>query len=194
MRSFSSLSDRELLALAISLEDDSARIYADYVDGLAEEHPLEAERLARVRAEEAGQRERLLAIHRECFGAHLPLVRREDVKGFIRHRPVWERRPLDPAAVRAQAEVMALENERVYAAAATRAKDERIRRVFAALGAEEREHGSEVAAADPAHVLDERAAASHRLFLLQVVQPDENPSFPAWDSLELPDLIQHLHS
>jgi rubrerythrin len=170
MRSFSSLSDRELLALSISLEDDSARIYADYVDGLAAEHPLEAERLARVRVEEAGQRERLRAVHRECFGEHVPLVRREDVKGLIRHRPVWERRPLDPAAVRAQAEVMALENERLYAAAAAQAKDERVRGVFAELAREERAHEGAVLTPDsPAS--KEREAASHRLFLLQVVQP-----------------------
>jgi rubrerythrin len=171
MRSFSSLSDRELLALAISLEDDSARIYADYIDGLAEPHPAEAERLARVRAEDSGQSERLRSVYHACFGDHVPLVRRQDVKGLVQHRPVWLRRPLDPAAARAQAEVMAFENERVYAAAAKQATQARVRQIFSELAGEERAHGEQVLTPDTIDVKQERAAASHRLFLLQVIQP-----------------------
>jgi rubrerythrin len=171
MRSFSDLNDRELLALAISLEDESRRIYSDYVEGLESTDRMEAERLARVRAEKAGQAERLLALHRDLFGEHVTLLRRQDVKGLLRLHPVWKRRPLDPAAARAQAELLALETERLYQAAAARARSQRVRDIFSELASVERSHGHEVADSAAPVPEDEHATASHRLFLLQVVQP-----------------------
>ena len=39
MRSFSDLTERELLALAISNEEEDGRIYADFAEGLQENYP-----------------------------------------------------------------------------------------------------------------------------------------------------------
>src|SRR5437899_11982841 len=83
MRTFKSLSEREILALAISLEEEDARIYADLADGLKDQHPAEAERFRALRADEDGHRHRLLDLYQKRFGEHIPLIRRQDVMGFV---------------------------------------------------------------------------------------------------------------
>ena len=96
MRSFKSLSEQEILALAISLEEEDARIYDDFADGLqSEPSPAQAEEFRR----HARTRRTAIAIaYSICtasrFGEHIPLIRRQDVKGFVRRRPVWLVRPL----------------------------------------------------------------------------------------------------
>jgi rubrerythrin len=80
MRTFKSLSEQEILALAISLEEEDARIYDDFADGLQADHPAYAEEFRRLRAEEDGHRHRLLDLYRQKFGEHIPLIRRHDVK------------------------------------------------------------------------------------------------------------------
>src|ERR1051325_11442061 len=99
MRSFDSLSEREMLALAIDLEEDDSRIYGDFAEGLRENFPASAEMFDRMREEEVNHRKRLYEMYRERFGEHIPLVRREDVKGFVKRRPVWMTRPLGLEAV-----------------------------------------------------------------------------------------------
>src|SRR5438105_14179635 len=94
MRSFKSLTEREILALAISLEEEDARIYEDLAEGLQEHYPAAADRFRALRVEEDGHRHRLLTLYREKFGDHVPLLRRQDVKGFVSRRPVWLTRPL----------------------------------------------------------------------------------------------------
>jgi rubrerythrin len=170
MRSFKSLSEQEVLALAISLEEEDARIYDDFADGLRETYPSLAERCRALRAEEDEHRHRLLTLYRQKFGEHIPLIRRQDVKGFVNRRPVWLVRPLGADAVRKQAEAMELETKRFYEAAARRATDAGIRQLLGDLAEEERkhEHITENFAAAP-H--DDEAAARQRLFVLQVVQP-----------------------
>src|SRR6184192_2052705 len=106
MRSFDSLSEREVLALAMDLEETDARIYGDFADGLKPDYPASAEIFVRMREEEIGHRRRLFEKFRERFGEHVPLVRREDVKGFVKRRPVWLVRPLGLEAVRKQAAAM----------------------------------------------------------------------------------------
>src|SRR3954464_8996729 len=96
MRSFKSLSEKEILALAISQEEQDARIYGDFVDGLRENYPATADMFVHMRQEEEGHRHRLTELLRQRFGAHIPLIRREDVKGFVRRRPTWLVRPLGP--------------------------------------------------------------------------------------------------
>ena len=99
MRSFESLSEREVLALAISLEEEDARIYDDFADGLQESYPEQAKKFAAMRQDEDSHRHRLLNLYREQFGEHIPLLRRGDVRGFVRRRPVWLVRPLGLRAV-----------------------------------------------------------------------------------------------
>jgi len=171
MRSFKSLSEREILALEISLEEEDARIYADFAEGLAADFPAVAEQFAEMRTEEDGHRHRLLTLYRQKFGEHIPLLRRQDVKGFVPRRPVWLVRPLGLSVVRKQAETMELETRRFYEKAVERATDAGIRQLLGDLAEEERKHShlAESLAARPE--TEEEASARNRLFLLQVVQP-----------------------
>ncbi len=120
MRSFKSLTEREILALAISLEEEDARIYENFAEGLKDSHPAQAEQFRKMRAEEDGHRHRLLDHYRQKFGDYIPLIRRQDVKGFVQRRPVWLVRPLGLDAVRKQAEMMEVETRRFYESAARR--------------------------------------------------------------------------
>jgi rubrerythrin len=170
MRSFKSLDEREILALAISLEEEDARIYADFADGLKTSHPAQAEEFRQLRAEEDGHRHRLLDLYQQKFGDHIPLIRRQDVQGFVSRRPVWLTRPLGLDAVRKQAEMMEVETRRFYERAAARAADARVRQLLGDLAEEERRHES-LAERMTREEPDTEAAARQRLFLLQVVQP-----------------------
>src|SRR5260370_33463479 len=87
MKDFRSLSEREILALAISLEEEDERVYADYAEGLRKDFPASAAVFDGMRAEESGHRRRLLEIYRQRFGEHIPLIRRQDVKGFVQRTP-----------------------------------------------------------------------------------------------------------
>src|SRR3954469_13115747 len=114
MRSFQSLSEQEILALAISLEEEDARIYGDFAEGLKADAPATAAVLKEMLAEEDGHRHRLLELYRNKFGEHIPLIRRQDIKGFVQRKPVWLVRPLGLSAVRKQVELMELETRRFY--------------------------------------------------------------------------------
>ena len=171
MQSFNSLSEREILALAISLEEEDARIYADFAEGLRADFPAVAQQFGEMREEEDGHRHRLLTLYREKFGEHIPLIRRQDVKGFVSRRPVWLVRPLGLEAVRKQAETMELETRRFYEKAAQRATDAGIRQLLGDLAEEERKHSHMAEAMARAPEPHEEEAARNRLFVLQVIQP-----------------------
>jgi rubrerythrin len=171
MRSFKSLSEREVLALAISLEEEDARIYADFADGLQADYPSLAEMFKQMREEEDGHRHRLLELYRQKFGEHIPLIRRQDIKGFVSRKPVWLVRPLGLSAVRKEAEVMELETRRFYEKAAQKATDAGIRQLLGDLAAEERRHSQLAETLATAPLTDEESATQQRLFVLQVIQP-----------------------
>jgi len=99
MRSFKSLNEQEILALAISLEEEDSRIYDDFAEGLKKDYPATAKMLAEMRVEEDNHRHRLIELHRQRFGEHIPLIRRQDIKGFVNRKPIWQVRPLGLAAV-----------------------------------------------------------------------------------------------
>ena len=103
MRSFSDLSEREILALAISNEEEDARIFADFADGLHDDYPASAKVFDEMAAEENEHRRRLIDLFVAKFGDHIPLVRRHDIRGYIPRKPVWQMRPLGIDAVRSQA-------------------------------------------------------------------------------------------
>ena len=105
-KNFKDLSEREILALAISLEEEHGRIFGDFVDGLSETYPATAKMFEAMQAEESEHRRALIDLYRQRFGEHIPLIRRHDVKGFVTHRPLWLVRPLGINAVRKQAEIM----------------------------------------------------------------------------------------
>jgi rubrerythrin len=175
MRTFKSLSEQEILALAISLEEEDARIYDDFSEGLKGEFPATAKLLQEMRAEEDGHRHRLIELHRAKFGEHIPLIRRQDVKGFVQRRPVWLASPLRIETVRKQVELMELETKQFYERAIAQSTDAGIRQLLGDLAEEERKHAQLAEAMDSTQrasgALNEEEATRHRLFVLQVVQP-----------------------
>lgn len=175
MRTFQSLSEQEILALAISLEEEDARIYGEFEDGLKVNYPATAAILQEMRKEEDGHRQRLIKHHQERFGEHIPLIRREDVKGFVHRKPIWLVRPLGLTAVRKEIELMELETRRFYESALKKTTDAGIRKLLGDLAEEERKHtqiAEEMESAQRSSgAADEEAATSKRLFVLQVIQP-----------------------
>src|SRR5262245_49098685 len=171
MRPFETLTEREILALAITLEEEDARIYDDFADGLKETYPEQAEKFKDLRREEDGHRHRLLDLYRSRFGDHVPLIRRQDVRGFVSRRSVWLVRPLGLKAVQKQAELMELETKRFYEAAARRATDAGVRQLLGDLAEEERDHAHAAEQIAETKLSEEESARRKRLFVLQVVQP-----------------------
>jgi len=134
------LSEKEILALAISSEEEDGRIYGEFADALRESYPATAQMFEEMREEEAVHRDRLLAMFRQRFGDHIPLIRRENVKGFLQRRPNWLIRPLGVNVARRQAEVMELEAQRFYQRAIARTSDASTRELLNKLADEERKH------------------------------------------------------
>lgn len=171
MRSFDSLTEREVLALAITLEEEDARIYDAFAHGLRETYPTQAERFLRLRQEEEVHAARLRELFRNRFGEHVPLIRREDVRGFVKRRSIWLMRPLNLKAVRKEAAAMEIETGRFYEASARRAKDPGIRQLLTDLAAEEQDHVRTAEELGQASLTSEETAGEKRRFALQVVQP-----------------------
>src|SRR3984957_13873642 len=138
MRNFDSLSEREILALAISLEEEDERVYADFAEGLRQDYPASAAIFDGMRTEESGHRRRLMDMFQEKFGDHIPLLRRQDVRGFLKRKPVWLIRPLGLKTVRNQVGAMEVESRNFYERARDRAQDVHIRQLLDDLAQEER--------------------------------------------------------
>src|SRR2546421_6993718 len=170
-RAFKDLNEQEVLALAISLEEEDARIYDDFADGLKDTYPGVAQQFKEIRVEEDGHRHRLLELYRQKFGEHIPLIRRHDVKGFVTRKPVGLVRPLGLSAVRKEAELMELETRRFYERAAQQATDASVRQLLGDLAEEERKHSNIAETLEAAQPSEEEVAARKRLFVLQVIQP-----------------------
>src|ERR1700675_949834 len=175
MRNFDSLSEREILALAISLEEEDERVYADYAEGLRQDFPASASVFDGMRAEESTHRRRLIEIYQQKFGDHIPLIRRQDVRGFVHRMPVWLVRPLGLDAVRKQASAIEVETKRFYERAASRAQDVDVRQLLDDLAEEERGHENRAQELTeqnlPPEIRENEDRARRRLFVLQIVQP-----------------------
>jgi rubrerythrin len=175
LKKFKDLTEKEILAIAIAAEEEDGRIYGEFADALREQYPSTAEMFEAMREEEVGHRDRLFAMFRQRFGDHIPLIRRENVKGFLQRKPVWLVRPLGVKVARKQAEVMELEASRFYARAASRTTDVSTRELLNKLADEERKHERTAGELEEKHLTASAKAKeeeSHRkLFLLQVVQP-----------------------
>lgn len=171
MPRFKDLSSREILSLAISLEEEDARILADFADGLQDTYPQQAAEFRRMQAEENGHRRRLLDLYQVRFGDHLPLIRRQDVSGFVRRKPVWLTRPLGLNAAKKEVESMEQDILRFYEASAKRTDDAEIRKLLGDLAQEERKHAGMARRLSKMQVNETEEEAGKRLFLLQVIQP-----------------------
>ena len=174
-KNFRALSDAEILALAISLEEEDGRIYAEFADGLRESYPATAAIFDQMVQEESQHRTSLIDQFRKRFGERIPLIRRQDVKGFVERRPLWLIRPLGLNVVRRQAAIMESETRRFYERAITRSTDASTRQLLGDLLEAERKHSELAASLERDHLTpdarrDEDATA-RRLFVLQIVQP-----------------------
>src|SRR5579871_2298568 len=175
MRNFDSLSEREILALAISLEEEDERVYADFAEGLRDNFAASAAVFDGMRDEESGHRRRLIELYRQRFGEHIPLIRRQDVKGFVQRKPTWLIRPLGLDVVRKQAATMEVESRRFYEKAAARSQDAHVRQLLDDLAQEERSHENRAEQLEKdklrPDIKREEDEANRRLFVLQIVQP-----------------------
>ncbi|GAN76707.1 iron exporter MbfA [Acidisphaera rubrifaciens] len=175
MRNFSDLTEKEILALAIQNEEEDGRIYSDLAEELRVEYPATARIFTDMALEEGEHRRELIDLYRGKFGEHIPLVRRQDVRGFIHRKPVWQMRPLQLDAVRQMAASMEAEAVAFYRRSVERTSDASIRKLLGDLAQAEvsHEHTAERLAREN---LTEGARASEdeterRQFVLQVVQP-----------------------
>jgi rubrerythrin len=175
MRGFDSLSEREILALAISLEEEDEKVYANFAEGLREDFPATAAIFDGMGLEESGHRRRLIELSQKKFGDHIPLVRRQDVRGFVNRKPVWMVRPLGLDVVRNTAAAMEVETRQFYEKAAARTSDAHIRQLLDDLAQEERSHETRAEQLEKdklgGDVRLKEDQANRRLFVLQIVQP-----------------------
>lgn len=175
MRTFDSLTEQEILALAISMEDEDSKIYADFAAGLKDDFPATAKLFEEMEKTEILHKARLTKMFQERFGEHIPHLRREWIKGFADRRPVWLFRPLRLEVVRRQAAIMEAEATRFYEKSAERATDPGVKELLLKLAEEERAHEHKAHALEERILTDqakeEEAEIQRRLFVLQVVQP-----------------------
>lgn len=174
-RRFSDLTEQEVLALAISSEEDDARIYRSYAERLRAEYPASAAIFDGMAIEEDDHRNRLISLHQTRFGEVIPLIRREHVAGFYARKPVWLMQNLTLESIRTEAEAMERQAEAFYLRAAKATQDAETRRLLGDLAAAEGKH-AEHADSLTAKSLDPEAKAeedraAHRQFILTWVQP-----------------------
>jgi erythrin-vacuolar iron transport family protein len=175
MRNFDELSEREILALAIASEEEDGRIYGDIAEGLRADYPGSAKVFIEMAAEESEHRRRLIDLYREKFGEHIPLVRRQDVRGFLSRKPVWQLHPMKLDVVRKLAEQMEMETASFYRRAASRSTDASIRKLLGDLAEAEdaHEHIAERLVAEnlTSGVREHEDETAKRMLVLQVIQP-----------------------
>jgi rubrerythrin len=174
-KAFSKLSEQEVLALAIALEEDDGRIYGDLAERFREDFPATAQTLSRMQHEESGHRQSLIDAYRARFGDHIPQIHRSDVKGLIRLPPVWLMRSISVARARRQIGVMELASRRFYEVAGARTSDAPTRKLLGDLALAEADHSALAIKMDSDQVASGARAqedeSERRIFVLQVVQP-----------------------
>ncbi|MEJ1159627.1 iron exporter MbfA [Prosthecomicrobium sp. N25] len=174
-RAFSDLTEQEILAVAIAAEEDDGRIYGMYADELRERYPASAKVFDDMAEEEADHRRRLIEMHRSKFGERIPLIRRENVRGFYERRPVWLMKNLSLETIRREAMVMEASAARFYRQAAQRTGDASIRKLLGDLAEAEKSHVSLAHRLGlsnlPTDVRAEEDETARRMFILQYIQP-----------------------
>ncbi len=175
MKNFADLTEREVLAVAIASEEEDSRIYMAFAEDLKERYPDSAKLFEEMAEEERGHRHMLLETYEQRFGPHLPPIRREDVKGFLRRRPIWLTKNLSLDTIRKEVETMEMQAERFYIKAAEQAQDVGVRRLLGDLAEAEKAHEhtatrltGEILSPD---VRAEEDRTNRRMFVLQYVQP-----------------------
>lgn len=174
-KNFKDLTEREILALAVSLEEEDGRIYGEFAESLRENFPSTAQLLSEMQREESGHRASLLELYRSRFGDYIPLIKRNDIKGFVSRPSVWLIGPIGPKAVRRAVETMEKETRRVYELALTRTTDAQTRKLLGDLAEAEAKHSATAELMEQeqknsgAHGSEEEMM--RRQFVLQYIQP-----------------------
>jgi len=175
MKAFSALTEREILAVAISAEEEDSRIYSAFAEDLRERFPASAQVFEGMADEESHHRHRLLELYESKFGKTLPPIRREDVRGFLKRKPIWLTKNLSLDTIRKQAEVMEFEAQRFYSKAAEAATDVNVRKLLGDLAIEEGKHEGLAVQLGHEHLTTDAKAreteVARRMFVMQYVQP-----------------------
>lgn len=175
MKKFSELSEGEVLALAIASEEEDSKIYLNFAHRLRETYPATARLFQDMAAEEQDHKNMLLDMYRAKFGDHLPYITRQDVKGFMKRRPIWLLDGLRIDAIRKQAALMEMETSQFYENAAAKAQDVDVRKLLGDLALIEKGHEAKAIESEDIHLSQDAKAqedqAARRLFVLQIVQP-----------------------
>ncbi len=172
---FKDLTERDLLALAISSEEEDGRVYADFAHELRDTYPASAAMFADMAAEENQHRRSLIDTFVERFGEHIPLIRRQDVRGWVQRRSPWVVRQRGIEAVRSHAQQMEQDARRFYLQALERTSDAGIRKLLGDLAAAEAAHATAAGTMEERHLpgdkREEEDASAKRRFVLQIIQP-----------------------
>jgi rubrerythrin len=172
---FADLTDQEIIALAISSEEEDSRIYGDIADGLRENYPATTKVFQEMQGQEQEHRRELTESYKRRFGERIPLIRRQDVRGFVRRRPVWMVRPLGIETVRRLVTTMELETRQFYERAAHKTTDASTRQLLTDLAEAEAKHSTFAESLEREYLTPEakhgEEESSRRLFVLRVVQP-----------------------
>ena len=172
---FKDLNERQVLAVAITAEEEDAHIYRDFAESLRRDFPASAELFLKMAEEEDIHRHRLIDLYRSKFGEHIPLIRRQDVKGFLQRRSSWISQTLRPEYAREEAALMEIEARRFYEAAALKAQDAGIRQLLGDLAQEEISHENKFEQINTAQIASGEVNIEHetarRLFVLRFIQP-----------------------
>jgi erythrin-vacuolar iron transport family protein len=175
MKAFSQLTPREILSVAISSEEEDARIYMTFADDLRERYPASAKVFDEMAADETDHRRQLLEVYEKRFGPKLPPIRREDVKGFLKRRPIWLTSNLPLDTIRKEAEAMEYQAARFYQRAAEQTTDVDVGRLLGDLAGAEEGHETHAQALEKSiltpRVREEEDRTRRRMFVLQYVQP-----------------------
>lgn len=174
-RRFADLSPQEVLALAISSEEDDARIYRSYAQRLREAYPATAAIFDGMALEEDDHRTRLIGLHQKRFGDVIPLIRREHVAGFYARRPIWLQANLPLDKIRDEARAMEAQAAAFYTRAAGATADAETRKLLGDLAAAEAGHERRAEGLTQQHLpsdaREDEDAGAKRQFILTWVQP-----------------------
>ena len=175
MKRFADLTEQEILALAITNEEEDSRIYRSFAEGLRKDYAASAQMFDEMAEEEVRHRTMLYELYRTKFGEFLPLIRRQDVKGFVHHKPIWLLQPLGLDEVRKYAANMEYETARFYRKAAESARDASVRELLVRLAEAEDKHEALAEKLEDKMLTPGVRSAedetARRMFVLQYVQP-----------------------
>jgi rubrerythrin len=172
---FKELNEAQVLAVAITAEEEDAHIYRDFAESLRRDFPASSELFIKMAEEEDGHRHRLIDLYRGKFGEHIPLIRRQDVKGFLQRRSLWISQTVRPEKARQEAALMEIEARHFYEAAALKAQDAGIRQLLGDLAQEEISHENKFEEINTTQIasgeVNIEQETARRLFVLRFIQP-----------------------